>query len=363
MADRPLSRRAFLRSTLLGGAGLAAAYTLGCGDGNDNDGTPSKPTATLPVPTAPPLALGWTARAASGTLPEPRRDHSLSSDGAGLYLFGGRGDGTFADFWQYDPTAEAWTELAPTGPSPRFGHNAAWHKLSNRLIVFGGQSGDGTFVNDLWTYDPATDLWTQLDSGSGPSPRYGAASALTVDGQLIVTHGFTDQGRFNDTWRYDFDAGTWTDISPPGQRPIERCLTRAAWTEVMDQHLLMFGGQTNDAPFLGDFWALAEGRDWSEVVRVPHPGARNQYSMVYDATGHRIVMFGGDSEGGPLNDLWTFDADDEFWTNTIIDGANPSARYGHDAAWVASRSAMLVFGGHDGQSELNDLWELARATA
>ena len=366
MRDPRLSRRAFLRSTLLGGSGLAAAYLLGCSDGEGNGASPS---ATAPLPSAvsgtpePSGALAWTARGASGTLPFPRRDHSLSSDGERLYVFGGRGDGTLGDFWRYDTSTDGWTELAPTGPSARFGHNAAWHTQSGRLIVFGGQGGDGTFVNDLWAFDPAADAWTQLDGGSGPSPRYGAGATLTLDGALIVTHGFTDQGRFDDTWQYDFATATWTDVSPAGLRPVERCLIRTVWTEVMDQHLLMFGGQTTSAPFLGDMWSLAEGRSWSEVVRVPQPGARNQYSLVYNQARDKIVMFGGDSEDGPLGELWWFDAVDEFWEKPTVAGASPVARYGHDAAWVASRSSMFVFGGHDFDAERNDLWELGPASA
>ncbi len=355
--SRRLSRRAFLRSAALGGAGLAGAHLLGCGD----DGGAPAPTATTGATpaagaTATPGAFGWRQPSTADPLPAARRDHSLVSDGERLYLFAGRNPEPLADLWRYDIAGNSWAGVdAPDGPPARFGHNAVWNKA--QMLVFGGQAG-GAFFNDLWAFDLPTGSWNQLAGGeSAPSARYGAGGALGSEGRLLVTHGFTSQGRFDDTWQFTIDG--WADISAQGARPVERCLMRAVWDPTKER-LLIFGGQTNATPFLGDLWALASG-SWREIAAEPKPSPRNFYAMAFADQAGQALLFGGRTEQGPANDLWLFDSAAEAWSQPSAGGEAPSARYGHDAAWVADSLSLFVFGGNDGNADLNDLWVLNTA--
>lgn len=362
-----LSRRAFLRSAALGASGLLGAYFLGCGEEEVAQVGPA-PTFTappgLPIRGTPvPQALRWRQIAPSGALPPARRDHSLVSDGERLVLFGGRGESVLGDLWSYDldgkrrPQPPAWTELTiQGGPSARFGHNATWDEQRARMILFGGQAADGSFFNDTWSFDPAAGVWARLaEGGTAPAARYGAAAALDPEGRLLITHGFTDTGRFDDTWQLDLASQTWLDVSPEGERPVERCLMRAVW-DPAQQRLFIFGGQTTETPFLGDLWSFTGGR-WRELPRQPAPPPRNFYAMVYDEQSPFIIVFGGRTEGGPMNDLWFFNAAEEYWTQAFAADA-PSPRFGHDSVWLPENRTLLVFGGNDGSSDLNDLWEL-----
>ena len=366
-APRLISRRSLLRSTLGGGSALLAAYLIGCADGGDGQPTPT-PTPTLakptprPEPTPTPSVLRWQQLSPSGPLPPPRRDHSLvfgEMPDPRLVLFGGRnGSGDLADLWTFDPAGGGWTEVeASPGPTPRHGHNAIWDITGERLVVFGGQQGS-TFLDDIWEFDPRSSEWGQLpNSGSGPNPRYGAGAAFDAAGdRMLVTHGFTDAGRFGDTWQYDLIRETWTDVSPQGTRPVERCLMRAVWDSSRER-LLMFGGQTTGTPFLGDLWALEEG-GWRQITVEPSPAPRTFYSFVFDVEAGRAILFGGNTQDGPANDLWYFDSASETWERQEA-GAGPSPRQGHDAVWRADTRSLLVFGGNDGASDLNDLWELS----
>jgi len=365
-----ISRRALLRSAFLGGAGLAGAYLLGCGD--DDGGADAQPTLGLATttPGGPPTvaapALRWRQLSPSGLQPPPRRDHSLVTEGERIFLFGGRNDtGDLADLWSYHIEAREWTELAPTGPAARHGHNAIWNDLNHRMVAFGGQAGG--FFNDLWAFDPEEGAWLELPgSGSGPAARYGAGGAFDPAGRLIVTHGFTAEGRFDDTWQYDFAAGMWTDISPTeepeipsptGERPVERCLMRAIW-DTLRNRVLIYGGQTNGTPFLDDLWALSDD-GWNELPRLPRPSARTLYAMVFDGRYNKTVLFGGDTADGPVNDLWFLDAQNEFWTRMEGEGEPPSPRSGHDAVWLPDFNSFVFFGGNDGSADLNDMWELS----
>ncbi|MEX1254701.1 MAG: kelch repeat-containing protein [Dehalococcoidia bacterium] len=357
-----LSRRDFLRSAALGGSGLLAAYALACEDGDDaasSTATPPPDTAVAATPdeTDAPLSFSWRRLATNGLQPAPRRDHSLVAAGSSLVLFGGRGpEGTMQDLWRYDVDADAWTEFGATGPSARFGHNAVWDSARERVAVFGGQAASA-FFNDLWSFDPASNAWLQLSAGAGPAPRYGAAAAIDTAGRLVLSHGFTDSGRFDDTWLHDLASGVWTDVSPAeGPRPVERCLMRAVW-DSKAQRLLMFGGQTDATPYLGDLWAF-DGAGWNEIAVDPKPSPRKFYAMAFDPDAGRAVLVGGDTEDGPANDVWTFDSATNAWTQHAPSGEAPSPRSGHDAVWLADRRSLVVFGGNDGTNDLNDLWEL-----
>ena len=364
---RRLSRRALLRSAMAGGAGLLAAYAVGCN--NDSGRQPTPPPTRLPAPTpgvtpAPvptetaPVGLRWRALSPSGPSPSPRRDHSLVADGQRLFLYGGRGNEPLGDLWSFDTNEGTWAEIETDGAPPaRFGHNAVIDVARGRMVVFGGQAGSA-FFNDSWAFDLSSGRWSELQPGeSVPSPRYGAAGAFDPRGRFLISHGFTDAGRFDDTWGFGLDAESWTDDSPQGQRPVERCLVRAVW-DSNPGRLLMFGGQTTDTPFLGDLWELVQD-GWRELVAEPRPSPRNFYAMAFDGEGGRLVLFGGSTQDGPVNDVWFFDSASDSWSQESTEGEAPSPRFGHDAVWMEGSRSLLVFGGRDGSKDLSDLWELS----
>lgn len=409
-SKRQLPRRALLT----GGLGLAAAYTVGCGGGGDNkdgDGsaangtggptgragtggptgradtggptpTPSSsggvaqatdaadaedlppgqtpaPGGRTPRPTRTPQPLNLKARwgrlPVSGPQPPGRRDHSLVTDGKKLYLFGGRDPSPLGDTWVFDPASAQWTEVATAGPDARFGHNAGYNSLRDRIVMFGGQAAG--FFNDVWAFQIAPRTWEKIEAGPGPgppSPRYGAAAAIDSGShRFLISHGFTNSGRFDDTWALVLGGDVWFDAAVPQGRPLARCLTRGAWDRENDR-FLMFGGQSNPTPFLGDFWSYTPGV-WTELSG--GPPARNLYAMDYDRDRGLVVLIGGAGENGNLNDVWIFDVVSDAWRQMSPSGEAPSARASHDAVYVRERKSIIVFGGFDG-SYLNDLWEL-----
>lgn len=371
---RRMGRRAALRSGLTLVAGGVAYGLAGCGDDDDtpSPAATSSTTSATASPTATPSAGGglpaaatWRLLDKTGIRPTPRRDHSLVADGRGafVYLFGGRGDaGPLADLWVYEVRAGAWTELAaPDGPAPRFGHNAAFDPASGQLMMFGGQAGSA-FFGDAWRYDIESGEWSLLAAdGAGPRPRYGAASAFDAAARtLLISHGFTNDGRFDDTWGIAGGAAAWQELSPTGgARPIRRCLVRGTY-DAGRERLLIFGGQSNEAPFHGDLWALdrASGA-WRELP--PGPAPRNLYALAQPGDAPYFIIAGGATAEGDSNDVWLFDLAGESWREMTPQGEPPAPRHGHDATWLAGRGSMLMFGGQAGGSHSDELWELTLA--
>lgn len=179
--------------------------------------------------------------------------------------------------WAFDAGAASWQRIAAAGaaPEPRFGHVATYDRSRRRIVVALGQGGDNAFFNNVWAWDAGG--WTQLDTAAGDRPqiRYGSGGALDAAGsRLLISHGFTDRGRFDDSWSFDLGGGGWHKVSTSGSVPIKRCLTRCLWLPASGE-MLLFGGQTDSAPFLGDFWLLDLAKGvWSEQRPSPVPGPR-----------------------------------------------------------------------------------------
>jgi hypothetical protein len=155
---------------------------------------------------------------------------------------------------------------------------------------------------------------------------------------------------------FDLSDDAWKKLSTSGTVPIKRCLTRCLWLSA-PQQMLLFGGQTDDTPFLGDEWRLdTTKRTWQQQQPATAPGARNLYGASLDASGKRWFVVTGNTPDGPTQETWMYDIASGGWSLVPTSGTSISARYGADAA-IAGTS-LYVFGGHDGDAEVGDTWAL-----
>ena len=310
---------------------------------------------------------GWTLLADGTTGPGARWDHTLAADEASerLVLFGGR-DGAgipLGDTWLYDVEAETWTAVEGAGPSPRFGHAIAVDQEAHRLYLFGGQADGATFFDDAWQLDLESGAWTAIDTGAGPrpAPRYGTSAVLDGDGHLIASHGFTFEGRFDDTWSLNLATGQWTDVSPAAgeTRPLRRCLHEAVW-DADGGRMLLFGGCSSGfgpCP-QGDLWAFdPAARAWIELTPAGGPAPRSNPALVLDDERSRALLLDGLTGDGYVADAWLLAlAGEPAWTEMAADGEVPSPRASHDAAVAGDR--LYLFGGSGPDGALADLWAL-----
>ena len=359
-------------SRLIGPGVLLAIFLMACGGAATATPTSRLPTST-PTPTQEPTAttsaqevattgLRWQRVNVSGTAPEARRDATLVYDDAGnrLLLFGGRQKGQgLNDLWSYDLDSGGWTEItAPGGPEPRWGHIAEFDSKRGQIVVFSGQRSGG-FFNDTWVFDMTSQEWKQVTPGADvPTPRYGSCSGYDSENDVLyISHGFTNSGRFDDTWAFDLAGQSWTEVSASDARPIKRCLHRCAFDPETNS-LLLFGGQSNVTPILGDLWSYDPSRkEWTELLpegETPMP--RFLSSMVRDQNSKRLLLFGGSTLDGREDDLWSY-TQNEGWAKLGPEGASPEARNSHAGTFVSDTGSYYMFGGTGGE-DLGDLWLL-----
>lgn len=176
-----------------------------------------------------------------------------------MWLFGGNGfNGLLNDLWKYNPITNLWTWVSgdntgnsvsvygtqgtasPTNkPGGRYGSISWTDSSSGNLWLFGGtvNAAGGTiaYLNDLWKYDPLTNLWTWVSGDSTvnstgvygtqgtaastnkPSARYYAASWRDTSGNfwLFGGNGFAERGSgsLNDLWKYNPKVNQWTWVN------------------------------------------------------------------------------------------------------------------------------------------------------
>ena len=117
--------------------------------------------------------------------------------------------------WAYDPAANTWARVQPSGEQPpsRSACSMVRDPVSGKVILFGGQ-GNG-YLDDIWAFDPVANTWTELDpSGKRPSARVWSSMVYDPHSHRMILFGGEDAGGYrNDTWAYDAAKNTWTDLS------------------------------------------------------------------------------------------------------------------------------------------------------
>jgi len=297
-------------------------------------------------------SLGGTS--AVSARPSARAFHGLAYDAESdrIVLFGGNErlvSGSFrsnGETWAYNVNDNTWANMAPTAaPSPRDALAMAYDEQSDRVILFGGIGPVGAtdvVSNETWAYNWNANTWTNMQPAVSPPARLGARIAYdaSID-RVILFGGHSLYTQYADTWSYDFESNAWTELAPPsGPSP------RAFHTMTYDTEsalTVLFGGQFSAATFVqfNDTWTYDGGANsWVEMSPSSSPPKRSAHAAAYDASSDRVLVFGGDPEG---DDTWAYDVNANAWT--MVDTPGPSARAAHDMAYDGESDRTVVFGG------------------
>ncbi len=262
-----------------------------------------------------------------------------------------------------------WLPLpSDTPPSARFSASSVYDTSRHRLWLFGGH--DGVIANNqLWSrnFDGATVWKLESPLGTPPSPRLAASMIYDPVGDRLVVYGGSDgTSALGDAWSLDLASLTWTALAPAGPQPPPRNLHDAIF-DPLRRHMIVFGGFSIAGP-MNDTWQLDLSTStpaWSPLAQAGIlPAARSNPSLVYDPLGDRVVLFGGSTSSSgqplqPLGDTWVLNlAGTPAWNLLSPSGPLPPPRTGQDACYDSARRRMIVAGGNDLSGPLSDTWAL-----
>lgn len=256
-----------------------------------------------------------------------------------------------------------WSELLPTGslPAPRYAASAVYDPVRDRMVIFGGVSWTGSYLNDVWALPLSGTLaWSQLSpTGTPPLARYLTAAIYdSLRDRLLLCGGYSAAGYVNDVWALPLSALAWSQVSPTGTPPDPTHVGKAAYDPVRDR-MLFFGGVRGF--YSSDTWALSLSGSpaWSLLpVTGTLPAPRYDATVTYDPVRDQMLIFGG-VHGPDLNDAWALSlSGTPAWSQLSPTGTPPSARDLDTAIYDPVRDRLLIYGGTDG-SYLNDTWALS----
>jgi len=385
--------------------------------------------------------------ASSTNKPGARQFASTWTDNAGnLWLFGGDGyvaTGSFStlnDLWMYTPVTNMWTWINGDNTLAQYGiygtqgvtvagnkpgaRNGAviWKDNTGLIWLFGGTglaaSGSSGRLNDLWKYDPATNMWTWIkgDNAVNQGGIYGAlgtGAATNKPGGRVLSCSWIDsggnmwlfggngydaannQGELGDLWEYNVGTNQWTWIKGSNTRnPVAVYGTQGvssstnlpgarnggvAWVDSQDNLWLMGGSGFDGNTTLGnlnDLWkynSLANEWVWikgDNTINQPgaygtkgissaanKPGARDVSAGWKDRQGNLWVFGGAASGGNLLNDLWKYEPGTNLWTWMSGDNStNVAGIYGTQGISGSNNKPGSSQGSSAWMDALGNLW-------
>lgn len=317
--------------------------------------SPAPPTATTAPPTA---TIAPTETPAPTDTPEPTEIPALNPSPRGyvsmiydsesdkIILFGGQleGGGIIPndETWAYDVASNTWIEMRPaSGPPEKAAVDLVYDAESDRVILFGGNWGD----KDTWAYDYNTNTWTEMAKGPGNHIGYRMAYDSESDRSILFGGLERPSGVYNDTWAYDYNSDTWTKMEP-STSPKGRNYHAMAYDAQADRVILFGGGDWSKN--MGDTWAYDYNTDtWTEMEpgEGPRPRPRSYLAMVYDTAAERVILFGGDAG---MSETWSYDYGSNTWTK--LEPSKPPAASRHALAYSSAAERVILFGGQVGEN-------------
>ncbi|KAI8852412.1 hypothetical protein BC829DRAFT_75298 [Chytridium lagenaria] len=150
----------------------------------------------------------------------------------------------------------------------------------------------------------------------------------------------------------DLTQATWVFPSVGGRVPSPR--VGCTVTAVPGQNgCLLFGGASHEEGFRNDlFWLDLGTMTWTEARisegPIPKPRYEHMAAVVFrrdganpDLRSPHLLVFGGSSEEGLLNDLWDFDLATRKWTQLSTRGKTPSPRTLHSCGVSRNPTARV----------------------
>lgn len=320
--------------------------------------------------------LTWSAMATRGTKPAGRSQHVLTYDAArnAYWVTGGTTSGgtLFSDVWLLGAYNGQWG-LVPATPDSgaRARAVAVPDVMHDTVVLFGGTTASGVSA-DTWLLTLATQKWTLAPVAYGTPPSARTGTLVVADDahkRFLVFGGWTQVAGSNladlTALLYPDSANVaprWQALTATGSIPGRHNCTGVIDT-VGDQ-LLVFGGATNASDYTNDLWSLdLTSLVWTKLMPVnAGPAVRNGHVAVLDATGRRMVLFGGLVQtGNAVNDTWLYDIADNVWTQATGDSV-PSPRSGCAAGSDDAGGGMVIAMGGNNTSVLHDTWAFNYST-
>ena len=171
-----------------------------------------------------------------------------------------------------------------------------------------------SFLQDTWSYDYNTNTWTEMNPSTIPPPLGTHESAYDSESGKIILFGGKSfaSGDYStltnhQTWVYDYSENSWVNMTTD-LHPSRRAIGMMAYNSRIDR--ICFYGGYDGVSILGDTWYYDFNENlWELIDTTTSPGSRFHHTLDYDSESDNVVLFGGRTQLGLLvfsDETWVF---------------------------------------------------------
>lgn len=299
----------------------------------------------------------WVNPPVSGQRPKPRYEHAAAVVDDKMYVLGGNHNGRYLnDLQRLDLRNWTWSKVeinsnseVPVTVTPCAGHSLIpWE--GNKLISIAGHSKDPSEVVNVKAFDLQTYTWSTMKTYGKPPVSRGGQSVTLVGSNLVIFGG--EDGKrtlLNDLHILDLETMTWDEIDTLGVSPSPRSDHAAAVHA--ERYLLIFGGGTHATCF-NDLHVLdLKTMEWSRPSQqgeIPSPRAGHAGVTVGESW---FIVGGGDNKSG-VSETVVLNMSTLSWSVvTTVEGRVPLASEGLSLVLSSynGEDVLVSFGGYNGR--------------
>lgn len=285
----------------------------------------------------------------------PRDDGSVFVIGNKAYCGLGLDNGfnCTGDFHVFDGSTLNWSlsQPLPIGEERQYANSCSWN---GKGYIFGGIACGGSYLNDVWVFDPLTSIWT-----SGPVlPDLGRAGAVDfiIDDTLYIVGGKNLSGIISEVWALDLTNNSWTQKNTYPGNGIWRGLS-------FSRNGMAYAGLgKNNLNSQTEFNTTIFSYDpsFDNWTVMPDVGLSPRCYLASAMKDSLVLIFGGvDQSNTILNSFHRLDVD--AWTLTSLTDFPSSARKGvmsfllNDLFYIATGVSQTA--------RLNETWRIGQILA
>jgi DNA-binding CsgD family transcriptional regulator len=260
----------------------------------------SNPATITPLPQNTVTAIPhWTQLA---RLPTARSNLALASFGNQIYAIGGLAEnGVIGNIDRFDPQSNTWVSLSPK-LSPVFDARAA--AINGLIYLPGGRVSDQNVQpsNILEIYDTNNDQWKTGAPLPIPLSGYGL---VAYEGHLYVFGGWDGQMYRNNVFSYDPTTDIWQE-----RTPMETARAYPGAAEALGKIYVIGGIYEDQSVTVNEIYTPSRDHDglnpWENGFSLPEDRMGIQATAIADT----IYVFGGESPNRvgliyfPQSDIW-----------------------------------------------------------
>ncbi|MCK5037837.1 MAG: hypothetical protein KAS16_01950 [Thermoplasmata archaeon] len=279
------------------------------------------------------------------TVPPGRRNQAMSWDAEHnrLIMFGGNSGSYLRDVWAYNLGDDNWQNMnPPVGPAIREYPMMVYDSIDKVHIMFGGMGASR--YGDTWAYDYNLNQWMEMTPASSPPARTEHMMVYDeLNDKVILFGGKGASGNLDDTWAYDYGTNTWTNMTPGIPISPQKRFLGGMNYDSLNRRVILFGGW--DSASFSDTWAYDyQANTWTNMNPASPPTGRDRFTMTFDKMVNRSVIYGGWSGGGIEDDTWTYNYGTNTW-ELMVTPTHPTVGYDGSIAYT-DYGIIVLFGGH-----------------